>query len=65
MNLSAYLVISGVIFGLVALLHVLRVVNSWSFQLGPWWVPMGASWIGIIVPLLLCVWAFWLASRSP
>ncbi len=36
MNTRAYLVISGIIFGVVAVLHLLRLVNDWSFQLGPW-----------------------------
>ena len=65
MNRRVYLVISGIIFGVVAVLHLLRVVNSWAFQLGPWWIPMWASWFGMLVPALLCLWAFWLATRSP
>jgi len=65
MNRRAYLVISGIIFGAVAVLHLLRVVNSWAFQLGPWWFPMWVSWLGFMVPALLCLWAFWLATRSP
>ncbi len=65
MNIRAYLVISGIIFGAVAVLHGLRVGNSWAFQLGPWWFPMWVSWLGMIVPALLCLWAFWLAIRSP
>ncbi len=65
MNRRAYLVISGIIFGVVAVLHLLRVVNSWAFQLGSWWIPMWVSWLGMVVPALLCLWAFWLATRSP
>ncbi len=64
MNTRAYLVISGIIFGVVAVLHLLRVVNSWAFQLGPWWFPMWVSWLGMMVPALLCQRAFWLATRS-
>ena len=38
------MMISGTIFGLVALLHLLRAVNQWPFQLGPWFLPQWASW---------------------
>ena len=63
MSPRAYLVISGTIFGIVAILHLLRVVNGWAFVLGPWSIPMSASWFGTLVPALLCVWALRLASR--
>jgi hypothetical protein len=64
MSRDPYLVISGVIFGVVALLHFLRVVNGWAFEVGPWSVPMWVSWLGTVGPAVLCVWAFRLASRS-
>ena len=58
-----YLLISGVIFGLVAVLHLLRVVNGWPFQVGTWSVPMWPSWLGVLVPGVLCGWAFRLGRR--
>ena len=61
MQQHPYLVVTGTIFGLVALVHLLRVVNGWSFEIGPWSLPMAASWIGTLVPAILCVWAFRLA----
>ena len=63
MNSRSYLLVSGVVFFLVALLHLLRVLNGWDLQYGPWPVPMGVSWGGTIVPGLLGVWAFRLAGR--
>lgn len=59
-----YLVVSGVIFGVVAVLHLLRVVNDWEFVLGPWSLPMWFSWFGMVGPTILCVWALRLLSRS-
>ena len=44
MSARTYLVISGAIFGTVAVLHLLRIVNSWSLELGAWSVPMWVSW---------------------
>lgn len=46
-NARTYVVISGVIFGLVAVIHLLRAVNGWTFELGPVSVPVGAvlAWV--------------------
>jgi len=63
MNLSAYLVFSGCIFGIVAIFHLLRVLNQWPLVLGPWSAPIWVSWIGTVVPLFLCMAAFRLLSR--
>ena len=63
MNDRSFLVVSGTVFGFVAVLHLLRVVNGWAVMVGPWWVPMGVSWFGTIFPAILCVWAFRSASR--
>jgi undecaprenyl pyrophosphate phosphatase UppP len=63
MNTRLYLFITGIIFGIVAVLHLLRVVNQWDFQLGPWLFPMWVSWLGALVPALLSVWAFYMVSR--
>jgi hypothetical protein len=64
MSSRCYLAISGVIFGIVAVLHLLRVVNGWALVLGPWSAPMWVSWLGIVVPAILCIWAIRLATRS-
>ena len=64
MNARPYLLISGVIFGLVAVLHLLRVVNGWSLVVGTWSAPMWASWAGTVVPAVLSVWACRLAARG-
>ena len=64
MSHRPYLVVSGLIFGVVAVGHLLRVVNGWTFEVGPWSLPMWASWLGTAAPSLLGVWAFRLAARS-
>ncbi len=53
-----YCVVSGVLFALVALAHLLRIVNDVSIQLDGNAVPMYVSWIGLAVPAALAVWAF-------
>ena len=53
-----YCLVSGVVFSLVALAHLLRVVNGMSIQIDDFVVPMLASWIGLMVPAGLAYWAF-------
>lgn len=64
MKARPYLLVCAVVFLLVALLHLLRVLNGWELQYGPWPVPMWVSWGGTIGPGILGAWAFRLAARS-
>ena len=56
-----YLYVSAALFGVVALIHVVRAVAGWTFLVGPLEVPISASWIGFVVTCALAVWAFRLA----
>ncbi len=58
MGHQKYCVVSGVLFSLVALAHLLRIVSGASIQIDEFVVPMLASWFGFIVPAALAVWAF-------
>ena len=64
MSSRPYLWISGSLFGVVAALHVLRLVNGWPFQVGPWVLPVALSWAGAAVAVGLCLWAFRLSARA-
>ena len=63
MNSKAYFVISGTIFGLVALAHLLRVVYQTPIHVGTWAFPMWLSWVGFVLAGVLSVWAFRLLRR--
>lgn len=56
--MKSYLGISGAIFGIVAILHVLRLWLDWPAQIGTWIVPSWVSWIALALAGGLCVWAF-------
>jgi hypothetical protein len=56
-----YVVVSGVLFGVIAALQAVRALNQWPVSIGGFDVPVWASWIAMIVAGSLCVWAF----RSP
>ncbi len=55
---SKYNSVSGVIFGLVALLQAVRAIAGWAVQIGSFQVPVWFSWIVVIVAGSLAVWAF-------
>jgi hypothetical protein len=59
-----YFLISGVVFAGVALLHLLRAVNSWQFQIGPFAVQNWMSYVAFVLAAALSVCGFWLASRN-
>jgi len=58
MGHKEYCVVSGTLFALVALAHLLRIVYGMSVQVDEYVVPMLVSWVGLIVPAGLAVWAF-------
>ena len=59
-----YLVISGVIFGLVSCLHLVRLAFGWPVEVGIWTVPFWVSWGGLVAAGALSIWAFRLVGRD-
>ncbi len=59
-----YCAVSGVLFSLVALAHLLRIVYGMSIQVEEYVVPMFVSWMGLIVPAGLAFWAFRISQES-
>jgi len=57
-----YIVVSGGIFGLVAIAQATRAFLERPVQIDTLVVPVWASWLAAIVAGSLCVWAF--RSRS-
>jgi hypothetical protein len=55
---SKYVVVSGVLFGVVAVLQAVRALYQWPVQIAGFDVPMWASWVAVVVAGVLCVWAF-------
>jgi len=64
MSRRAYLLITAVIFSLVALLHLVRIIFGWSVVLGSWSAPMWLSWVALIVTGALAYFGFSLATQS-
>ena len=55
---NKYVVVSGVVFGVVAVLHVVRALNQWPVHVGTFEIPVWASWIGMVGAGGFCAWAF-------
>jgi hypothetical protein len=55
---NSYATISALIFAVVAIVHLLRLLNRWAVDVGPFSVPMSVSWIGLLISALLSVWGF-------
>lgn len=53
MNQQNYLRLSGIIFGLVAVFHLIRIVFNWSVVIGPYDIPVWISYIGLVVAAIL------------
>jgi hypothetical protein len=46
MKTKAYLIVSTTIFGVVGLIHFIRLTLGWPAELGTWSVPLWASGLG-------------------
>ena len=55
---NRYVFVSGIVFGGVAIVQAVRLVNQWPVQIGPIAVPLWFSWVALVVAGGLCVWAF-------
>ena len=63
MSNKLYVIISGTIFFLVAMLHLLRLIYHWPIVVGTWTVPHWVSYVGFPAASGYCVWAYWLVRK--
>lgn len=60
---SKYAVVSGVVFGMVAVLQAVRALYQWPVKVGSVDLPVWGSWVAVVVAGGLCVWAFRSGSK--
>jgi hypothetical protein len=53
-----YAAVSALIFAVVAIGHLIRILNGWAAHIGPYSVPMSLSWLGLAIAALLAIWGF-------
>ncbi|OLA96830.1 MAG: hypothetical protein AUH19_06075 [Verrucomicrobia bacterium 13_2_20CM_55_10] len=56
--------VASVIFGIFAIGHLLRLINHAEVTVGTHTIPMGLSWVALIVAVILSIWLWRLSSRS-
>ena len=64
MTQKTFTTIASVIFGVVALLQLLRIVLGWPAEIGGWAVPMWFSWIAVVLAGSLSYFGIKLAIRG-
>lgn len=55
MEQKRYFVITGMIFTLIGILHLVRIIKDWEAQIGGFVIPMWLSWLAVILVLFLAV----------
>jgi hypothetical protein len=63
MNKKIPLIVAGSIFAIVSVFHLLRIVYHIEIIFGGSVLPIGTSFIGLAIALLLALWMF-MASRD-
>jgi hypothetical protein len=64
MDQKTFVLIAGVIFAIVALVHLLRILLGWPIVIDNWTVPMWLSWIALVIAGGLSYFGLSLVSRS-
>jgi hypothetical protein len=64
MNARPYLYVSSFIFAVVGALHLLRAIEGWPVQVAGSVIPVGWSWLGMLVAGALAIWGLTLARRA-
>jgi len=54
--------LTGTIFAVIAVLHLLRLIYSWNAQIGTFVVPIWLSWVALVVFGFLSYTAFRLSK---
>lgn len=63
MSQKAFLTVSGTIFGVIALLHLARLLAGWPAHIGTFEVPMWLSWVSVALAGSLAFSAFRMQRR--
>jgi hypothetical protein len=63
MKTKAYLIVSTVIFAVVAVVHLLRFALGWSAQIGTWSIPLWVSLLAVLVSVSIAMWGLTLVRR--
>lgn len=54
--------VASIIFGIFAIGHLLRLIKHAQVTVGTHTIPMGVSWVALIVAAVLCIWMWRLSN---
>jgi hypothetical protein len=54
--------VASIIFAIFAIGHLFRLINHTTVMVGSHQVPMGVSWVALVIAAVLCIWLWRLAS---
>ena len=54
--------VASVLFGIFAIGHLLRLIKHAPVIVGSHTIPIGLSWVALIIAAILCIW-FWRLSK--
>jgi hypothetical protein len=54
--------VASIIFAIFALFHIVRLLLQIQVTVGTHMIPMGLSWVALIVAAILCIWMWRLSS---
>jgi len=60
---KSFLGVSGTVFGIIAILHLLRITYGWQAQIGSFAVPTWLSWLSLLIAGYLAITAFSLLRK--
>jgi hypothetical protein len=55
---NAYAAVSALLYAILAVMHLVRIINQWSVVIGPNNVSMNVSWLALVVSALISIWGF-------
>lgn len=64
MNRKLPLMVAGLVFTVVAIVHALRLYFGWDIQLAGMVIPMSASIVGFALSFFLACWMFFAARGA-
>jgi len=60
---KTFSLVAGIIFALVALVHLVRIFMEWPVMIDDWSVPIWVSWIALVVAGGLALFGLRLSAR--
>lgn len=63
MNTKNYLIVSTLIFTVVAVMHLLRLALGWSVMLGMTSIPLWVSVLALLISAAVAIWGLSLVRR--